>query len=153
MTVAELNALERAAATDAFAACLAAPAWVTRMVVARPFASRAAVLDAAESAGRDLPAADWARAIAHHPRIGETRAGVATGSRAGAWSAAEQSGVRGADDATIGALASANAAYERRFGHTFIICATGKSAGDLLAALTARLQHDAATELRVTADE
>ena len=153
MTVAELNGLERAAATDAFTACLAAPAWVTRMVAARPFASRDDVLGAAESAARDLPAAEWERAIAHHPRIGEPPAAAATAARADAWSIGEQAAVRDAGDATVAALASANAAYERRFGHTFIMCATGKSAADVLAALTARLGHDAAAERRVTTGE
>lgn len=153
MTVAELNALDAATAADAFTACLAVPAWVTRMVAARPFASRDDVIGSAESAAGEIAAGDWARAIAHHPRIGESRTAAATSARAGVWSAGEQAGAGGADESARSALAGGNAAYEARFGHTFIICATGKSAGEMLAALTTRLQNDAATERAVTTAE
>ena len=153
MTLAELNALEPSAAAGAFSACLAAPAWVARMVLARPFASRDDVIGTAESAADEILAGEWAAAIAHHPRIGEAHSVGTMSARAGAWSAAEQAGVGDTDDATRAALARGNAAYEARFGHTFIVCATGKSAGDVLAALVARLSNDPITEQQVTAGE
>ena len=153
MTVDELDSLPDGAARDAFAACCGAPRWVSRMMSARPFAARTAVLNAADEAWRDLSPEDWAAAITYHPRIGESRAAVRTSARSDAWSADEQSGVTGTDEATRAAIADGNVEYERIFGHPFIICAAGKSAHDLLAALRARLAHDASAELARTAEE
>ena len=162
MTVNELNALPSPAARDAFTACCGAPAWVSRMVARRPFASRAALFDAADASWRTLAPDEWKEAIAHHPRIGESRAAASTSARADAWSASEQSAARADDGAADGvagglahgaALAEGNAEYERRFGHVFIICASGRSAGEILEALRTRLRNDAATELAATSEE
>ena len=100
MTVAELNALDSLAAADVFAACLAAPAWVDGMVAARPFSSRDDVLGAAESAADGIAPDEWRETIAHHPRIGESRAATTTSARAIEWSAGEQSGALAAADPT-----------------------------------------------------
>lgn len=153
MTVDEINALPAAAARDAFTACCGAPGWVSRMGERRPFAGRAALLEAAETSWRDLAPDEQQAAITHHPRIGESRAVAPLGARAGAWSAVEQSLARGADGATSAALAAANAEYERRFGHAFIICASGKSAREILDALESRLGNDADAEHAVTSGE
>ena len=153
MTVDELNSLPAEAARDAFAACCGAPAWVDRMVARRPFDGRLALLRAADVLWRDLPPRDRKAAIAHHPRIGESRAAAPVGARADAWSAAEQSGARAADDATRAAIARGNADYERRFGHPFIICASGRTGPELLGALRARLELDAEAEFSVTSEE
>ncbi len=153
MTVDEFNALSAEAARDALAACCGAPGWVARMAARRPFAGRAALLQAADDAWRDLAPEERMAAIAHHPRIGEARAAAPTSARADAWSALEQSGARAADDATRAAIARGNAEYERRFGHPFIICASGRSAADIVGTLQARLQHDADTETSVTSEE
>jgi 2-oxo-4-hydroxy-4-carboxy-5-ureidoimidazoline decarboxylase len=86
-----------------------------------------------------LAPADLEQALAGHPRIGE-RHGADDRSRR------EQAGVHGADPATIQALADGNQAYERRFGHIYLVCATGRSAGELLALLRERLGNDPGTE-------
>jgi 2-oxo-4-hydroxy-4-carboxy-5-ureidoimidazoline decarboxylase len=153
MTVAELNALSSRASGEAFSACLGSPRWVLRMVTSRPFKSHAALVEAAESSWRELSLDEWKEAIAHHPRIGESKGGKAAKERSASWSAAEQSGARRADAAMTTAIAVSNAAYERRFGHRFIISAADKSASEILDALRARLPHDPSDELLVTADE
>lgn len=159
MTVGELNAMPDGAARDAFSDCLASPMWASGMVRSRPFATRAALIGAAETAWRDLPLDEWKAAIAHHPRIGESRTGAGADATWGAnersdsWSAREQSAARSADPEVVAAIAAANAGYERRFGHRFIICATGKNPAEILDALHARLPHDASAELLVTAEE
>ena len=163
MTVHELNALPDGAARDAFSDCLASPIWVSRMVSSRPFAGRASLIDTAGTSWRDLPPDEWRAAITHHPRIGESRAGARAGAdvgatssaneRADSWSASEQSAARSADPEMVAAIVAANAEYERHFGHRFIICATGKNPAEILDALCARLPHDAAAELLVTAEE
>jgi allantoicase len=116
--------------------------WVTRLLAARPTGDAFA---AADEIWSSLSEGDWREAFAAHPRIGEKKGG--------AWSAQEQSGVRSAADETMGKLAEANRAYEERFGHIYIVCATGKSADEMLRIATERLGNDAKTELRVAAEE
>src|SRR4029079_9101865 len=83
-------------------------------------------------------------AFAAHPRIGE---------KGGRWSQQEQAGARGADAEILADLAEANRLYESRFEHIFIVCATGKSAEEMLGLLRARLDNNPETELRVAAEE
>lgn len=96
---------------------------------------------------------DWLEAFAHHPRIGETRSVVAQGERASEWSAREQSGVGAADESVRHQLAEANATYEALFGHICIICATGRSAAEMLAMTQSRLTNTTDDELRICAEE
>jgi 2-oxo-4-hydroxy-4-carboxy-5-ureidoimidazoline decarboxylase len=93
---------------------------------------------------------DWREAFAHHPRIGESAAADGEARMRAAWSQEEQAGVTGSGRT---AFAAANRAYEARFGHIYLVCASGRSGQELLDDLTARLGHDAATELRVAAGE
>jgi len=97
--------------------------------------------------------ADWREAFRSHPRIGERKAGAGQTGRERAWSAGEQAGMAAAADATRDALAEGNRAYEARFGYIYIVCATGRSADEMLALLRARLANDDATEIRVAAEE
>lgn len=115
------------------------------MVAARPFESAGAVFDASDRIWRSLGRDDWLEAFAAHPRIG---ARAATG-----WSAREQAGVAAAGEPTRARLVDANREYDRRFGHVFIVCATGKTADEMLALLQARLGNDRATELAIAAEE
>jgi 2-oxo-4-hydroxy-4-carboxy-5-ureidoimidazoline decarboxylase len=102
----------------------------------------------ADAALRSLSWADVAQGLAAHPRIGERAAGD---SRAAAWSRREQSAAAQGGDAA--ALVEANLAYEERFGHVFLIFASGKSQEEILAAARARLGNDEATERAIVADE
>ena len=133
--------------------CCGASAWVRAMLAQRPFGSLANVLAVADDVWWSLDPADWREAFDHHPRIGERVAAVPQGDAARGWSADEQRGTSSASDATRRALAEANADYERRFGYIFLVCATGKSADEMLALLRQRLTNDPATELRVAAGE
>jgi 2-oxo-4-hydroxy-4-carboxy-5-ureidoimidazoline decarboxylase len=141
--LAAFNGLAAQAARDQLRACCAATAWVSRLVGDRPYPSRTALRDAAVSA---LAALDWdgvREALDAHPRIGEKL--VASG-REAAWSASEQSGMDSASAATRAALVEANRAYEERFGHVFLIFATGKSDEEMLAAARERRHNDEAVE-------
>lgn len=125
--------------------CCGASRWVLAMVNRRPFGSREAVLAAADEIWTSLDGDDWREAFAYHPRIGErTTSAVA---------AKEQSGVTDATNLVRQALAEANRDYEERFGYIYIVCATGKSAEEMLAIAQARLQNDPDTELKVAAEE
>jgi len=153
MTIDELDSLPEPAAREALAACCAAAPWVAAMLTARPLRDRAALFAAADRAWSTLTSEQLAEAIARHPRLGATRAAVPLSARESRWSAGEQAGAGSADEATRVALERGNAEYERRFGHTFILCASGRSAEDMLAELRSRLTNDPATERTVTAGE
>jgi 2-oxo-4-hydroxy-4-carboxy-5-ureidoimidazoline decarboxylase len=153
MRLKELNALAEPAAREALTSCSGTPRWVARMLAARPFASREAVMRASDDAWLELTLDDLNAAIVHHPRIGETATAAAGHARASGWAVREQAGALSAPTGERTALARANEEYERRFGHRFIICATGLSADDMLAALRARLANDPPAELAVTSDE
>ena len=100
-----------------------------------------------------LPPSDWLQAFHSHPRIGEASAKVSITARSSAWSQQEQRQAAAALDSTKQQLAKANRAYEQKFGHIFIVCATGKSAVEILEILRRRMHNDADTELREAAEQ
>jgi 2-oxo-4-hydroxy-4-carboxy-5-ureidoimidazoline decarboxylase len=157
MRVADLNSLDDESAVRALLGCCGSTHWAQAMAAARPFASIAAVEQAAEACWETMPPPDILEAFAAHPKIGGTKgAGGAAGSaddRAAHWSAQEQSGVTEAPDDVQERLAAGNRAYEARFGYIFIICATGRSAAEMLASLERRLRNTPADELRIAAGE
>jgi 2-oxo-4-hydroxy-4-carboxy-5-ureidoimidazoline decarboxylase len=153
MTVPELDAMPAREAAPLFASCCGSGAWVERMLARRPFGSVDALLAAADEVWGALAPDEWLEAFAHHPRIGERQAAAAQGATARGWSAEEQRGATAAADDVKAALAEGNREYERRFGHIYLVCATGKSAPEMLALLRERLTNDPATELRVAAAE
>ncbi len=153
IAVAELDELPTAQAAELLRSCCGSARWVEAMAARRPFHTLDAVLDEADDAWWSLEPADWLEAVAHHPRIGERRAAAAQDARGAAWSAGEQAGMTDAASAVQEALAAVNRAYEARFGHIYIVCATGRSAEEMLAIAQARLTNDPDDELRVAAEE
>jgi len=153
MTLAQLNALWEADAREALARCCGSTAWVEAVCAARPFRSRAALLAAADRADRLLSTADWREAFAHHPRIGDVAALRERFAKTASWAGEEQRGAAAASEPTLASLARGNEAYEQRFGCIFIVCATGRSADEMLAMLEARLGNDPARELEIAAGE
>ena len=142
MTLDEWNALDAIAAERELRQVCAAPRWARRVVASRPHPDLASLQATAEVALTD---ADLDEAMAGHPRIGDRAAGGA--------SRREQSGVAGADAEVLAALADGNRAYEERFGHVYLVCATGRSAQELLDILRARLGNDPHTERAVALAE
>lgn len=153
MKLIELNRMPAAEAEAAFLDCCGARRWARTMAAARPFADLEAVAARAEHEWWKLPPGDWQEAFRAHPRIGETQGDDGhAGGRAAGWSAGEQSGV-GDADALRTELAAANRAYEERFGHLYVVCASGRSGREMLADLRTRLDHSADEEIRVAAGE
>lgn len=149
-----LNALEARAAAEALRRACGAEGWVRRMLARRPFASSDALYASADEEWRRSTRADFLEAFAQHPQIGEDLEALRRRFQSTAsLSQREQAGVEGADEATLRALRDANAAYRERFGFIFIICATGKTAAEMLAALRARLGNEPDTELAIAAAE
>ncbi len=153
MTLDRLNALPGDEAAAAFLACCGSTRWARELAVRRPFAEVAALLAAADEVWWSLAPDDWDEAFRAHPRIGERKAVPPQSAQAAAWSAQEQSGAATAAGEVAAALAEGNRAYEKRFGRIYIVCATGKTAEEMLAILRARLANDPATELRAAAAE
>ena len=127
--------------------------WVDRMMARRPFANDAKLLFAARNEWFGLTEADWLEAFSHHPRIGDRAALEARFPKTHDLSAKEQSGIGIAGADVLQALAQANTDYFDRFGFIFIVCATGKSAAEMLALLLSRMSNDRASELRIAAEE
>jgi OHCU decarboxylase len=123
------------------------------MSAARPFASAQDALDASERIWKALDRKEWLAAFRHHPPIGGKKAAKAQSATAKSWSAGEQGGVNAASAAELAELAKANADYAKRFGYIFIICASGKTTGEMLAAIRQRLSNDPQHESQIAADE
>ncbi len=147
-TVDELNLLPEDAVRLALHGCCSSGRWIDTVTAARPFAGAAELLAASDAAVAGMAKADLAEALAGHPRIGDRRVAELPG-----WSSQEQAGVRDADAGLRHALDEGNAEYERRFGHIYLACATGRSASELLALLGERLGNDDETEWTVVASE
>ena len=127
--------------------------WVDRMMARRPFANDAKLLFAARNEWFGLTEADWLEAFSHHPRVGDRAALETRFPKTHDLSAKEQAGVGAAGEDVLTALTEGNSAYHDKFGFIFIVCATGKSAVEMLALLRERLPHDRANELRIAAEE
>ena len=146
MTSDQLDVLNRASAeqaTAALSACNASPVWIERLLTGRPYRDTASLLSAAEQVARSLSWDEVRRALDAHPRIGDRAEGRSPEAR---WSRREQAAVGAADHATQDALREGNTAYERRFGHVFLIRAAGRSAEEMLAELRRRLDNDETQE-------
>ena len=148
-----INGWSEAEARKGFEACCGSRRWVDAMVRRRPFASEATLLAAADLEWFRLGRDDWLEAFSHHPRIGDVAKLREKFAATAAWAQGEQAGVRGADEAVIQGLAQGNRDYEARFGHIFLVCATGKTASEMLGLLQARMAHPPAEELEVAAGE
>ena len=133
--------------------CCAAPRWIDRMLERRPFGTREAALRHARDEWFALSPEEWIEAFQHHPRIGDRDALRRKFAATRSLSEREQSGVSGASEQVLDALVAGNRQYEARFGYLFIICATGKSAQEMLDLLQQRLGNDPAVEIRLAAEE
>jgi 2-oxo-4-hydroxy-4-carboxy-5-ureidoimidazoline decarboxylase len=153
VNLAQINAWADDEAIAAFRRCCGATRWAEQMARLRPFDSEATLFEAAERVWWALTPADWLEAFAAHPKIGDRDALRARFAATAAWSAREQAGVDGAPEDVLQALADANERYHARFGYIFIVCATGKTAEEMLALIRQRLSSDPGLEIRIAAAE
>ena len=151
-TLASWNEANADAALAAMIACCGARRWAEAMVALRPIADVSELSASANRIWSTMEEVDWREAFACHPRVGEHKT-ANTSAQSHAWSQEEQSSTKSAAMAVLAKLAIGNALYERRFGFTYIVCATGKSAEEMLSILNRRLANDLATELREAAEQ
>ncbi len=148
-----LNVLVDADARTVLLRCCGSRRWVDGMMARRPFESWAELMSAADDVWAAVARSDWLEAFAAHPRIGDLAAlrekFAATSDLCGS----EQAGVAGAAEQVLHDLANGNRQYEERFGYIFIVCATGKSAMEMLTLLQARLGNQPDDEIKIAAAE
>jgi 2-oxo-4-hydroxy-4-carboxy-5-ureidoimidazoline decarboxylase len=142
--IAEANAMDRDVLIGLFRQLVAVVRWASELADGRPYSTMSALLTRADALSASLTDEELQQALAHHPRIGQR-------TPTGWMSATEQSAVDSVGLADR--LVAANAAYEARFGHIYLVCASGRNGEDLLADLAARMANDPATELAVVRRE
>ena len=153
MSLEELNALPRDQAEARFRDCCAAEPWVQGMVGNRPYTSREAMLVQSHRLWPTLTERDWLQAFEAHPKIGDVDSLREKYASTRALASGEQAGARQAPDAVLQRLKAGNDDYLARFGFIFIVCATGKSAEQMLDLLEARLPNTREQEIENAARE
>ena len=153
MEIQDLNTLPEEDAEKALLQCCGSKRWAQAMAHARPFQTPDTLIAKANDIWWSLAPEDWLEAFRSHPKIGEQKAAARISDQSSEWSGQEQAGMGSASRETADSLAELNRAYEQRFGFIFIICATGKSSEEMLAALRKRLENDSAAELPIAAAE
>jgi allantoicase len=151
--VERFNRFSKAKARKALLDCCGSKRWAEQMLAQMPFPDVGDVLDTADQTWAALGSADWLEAFRHHPAIGAKRENKEQSATARQWSKGEQSVAQQATPQLLKALATANQEYSKKFGHVFLICATGKSSEEILDSLQQRLSNDPEVELRVAAEE
>jgi 2-oxo-4-hydroxy-4-carboxy-5-ureidoimidazoline decarboxylase len=151
--LARWNSLDPADAAREVLPCCGSQAWATSLAARRPIADEASLIRTSSSIWLAVPEEAWQEAFNSHPRIGQKHPQTHATKESLNWSSEEQRSALSTDDVTSLALEEANRRYEQKFGRIFIVCAAGKSPAEILANLEARMQNDAATELREAAEQ
>ena len=153
MTLTELNNLHPAALKEALGKCCGAGAWVSQLMAVFPVKDAQQLFSEAQRTWYACDEADWREAFTHHPKIGDINSLKEKFASTSQWAEGEQSSVRLTSQQVLEALASGNTQYEQKFGYIFIVCATGKSAEEMLALLQARLHNSPADEIKIAMAE
>jgi 2-oxo-4-hydroxy-4-carboxy-5-ureidoimidazoline decarboxylase len=151
--LARWNELPQEEAAREILPCCGSETWAADMASRRPIQDELSLMETSDAIWRGLPESEWLEAFRSHPRIGESRAEADSVAQSWAWSEQEQQKAASADEAMKLALKWGNREYEQKFGRIFIVCATGKSAAEILEILRRRLHNDEATELQQAAEE
>ena len=153
MTLHEFNILPKDKLKEELIRCCGSVAWVHKMLTHVPAEDMVELLEDAEIEWWNCSEADWKEAFASHPKIGDATSLAKRFASDAAWASEEQKNVGAASGETLHALAEANKLYEEKFGYIFIVCATGKTAEEMLGLLHIRLQNKPEEEIRIAADE
>jgi 2-oxo-4-hydroxy-4-carboxy-5-ureidoimidazoline decarboxylase len=151
--LARWNSLDTESATREILPCCGSQAWAAALTTNRPLANEAELLAASNTIWLSLPEDAWQEAFDSHPRIGQRHAQTHATEESLRWSAQEQRAALSQDASAKLALEEANRRYEQRFGRIFILCASGKSASEILSILEARINNDPQTELHEAAEQ
>ncbi|MFA7338177.1 MAG: 2-oxo-4-hydroxy-4-carboxy-5-ureidoimidazoline decarboxylase [Candidatus Obscuribacterales bacterium] len=128
--------------------CCGSARWVEKLIESRPYVAEAELYSASDRIWQSLKTEDWLEAFSHHPKIGDLESLKTKFASTSDWASGEQGGVALASERVIEELAAGNTAYEEKFGYIFIVCATGKTAGEMLALLQERLHNAPDVEIQ-----
>lgn len=153
MTLEEVNALDKTVLRESLRNCCGSTRWADEMLALFPVADTNHLYEAAVSVWRNCDEGDWREAFGHHPRIGDIEGLKKKFAATADWASQEQAGTGGASMEVLKALAEGNEAYERRYGYIFIVCATGKTAEEMLGLLEERMGNEPKEELLIAMGE
>jgi len=153
MTIAEFDHLDAEKKRAALTKCCGSSAWVNQMLTEFPVEDLVELLEAAEAQWYQCNEADWLEAFTHHPKIGDIDALREKFANTADWAAGEQSAAADAPDEILQELSKGNKLYEDKFGYIFIVCASGKSAKEMLQLLEERLSNNPAEEIKIAMEE
>ena len=153
MNLMEFNSLDHSEIFDTLIKCCSSSAWANELVRSRPFEKMEDLLIRSEKVWFSLNKKDWLEAFAGHPQIGDLKSLQDKYSNTKSWATGEQSGVASANNETLQELAQLNQQYVDDYGFIFIVCATGKSADEMLEILKSRLENNKEEELLIAGKE
>lgn len=154
MLLSFFNQLDQATAAAHLYTCCGSLQWVDELMQHFPFQSEQNLIEQAEQIWYNhCTQADWLEAFTHHPKIGDIDSLKTKFANTQHLASNEQASVTQATDDVIAALAHANKTYEQQFGFIFIVCATGKTANEMLRLLTDRLNNNYTDELAIAMGE
>ena len=153
MKIEHLNKLPRPELHQELFTCCSSMAWVENFAKKRPFKDISHLMSEAENVWNSLGERDWLEAFAGHPQIGDISTLEKKYAATSDWASSEQSGVGSASKETLLELSDFNKKYLKKFGFIFIVCATGKSAQEMLDLLKARIDNEREIELKIAAAE
>lgn len=153
MTIEEFNKLSKEKAFEELFKCCGCKAWAQNLTDFRPFETKVDLLRLSDMNWITCEMEEGLEAFAHHPKIGDLKSLEKKFASTKEWASGEQAGVDEATHKTLKGLAEGNSQYEKKFGYIFIVCATGKTAEEMLALLKARLMNDPTTEIRIAMSE
>jgi 2-oxo-4-hydroxy-4-carboxy-5-ureidoimidazoline decarboxylase len=153
MTLEKINTLTPRDTVTFFRQCCGSLRWAREMEARRPFADVPQLFSVAENVWNGLTDNDWKEAFSHHPKIGDIKDLRKKFPSTAQWAEGEQAGVQLSAEKVLKALAEGNNLYEAKFGYIFIVCATGKSASEMLALLNKRLNNVPHEEIIIAAGE
>ncbi len=153
MTIEKLNSLKPQEAADELFKCCGSTAWSKKLSEQRPFKNAHDLCETSDGIWENATNEDGLEAFTHHPKIGDIKSLEKKFASTKEWAGGEQSGVNVANQTILQALAKGNDDYENKFGFIFIVCATGKSAEEMLVLLNERIGNDKAVEIKIAMEE
>lgn len=148
-----INELSAEEARETFLKCCGCERWARELAEGRPYASEEEIYSLSERSFETLTRDEWLEAFGAHPKIGDMESLKKKYSATKEWAEHEQSRVHGTPPQVLQDLAAGNSEYENKFGYIFIVCATGKTAEEMLSILTQRIRNNSKEELGIAAAE
>lgn len=153
MNLQQLNSLTDEELGNELKKCCGSQRWITAMLATHPYSTEATIYTLSDTIWRELSEPDYLQAFAQHPMIGDLNSLQKKFSASADWASDEQQGTNHASIEVLTALSKGNHDYLEKFGFIFIVCASGKSAIEMLDLLEQRLSNERATELKIAASE